>query len=103
MFNVEEGMQDDDSDDEGMGADGDADAEGGTSPAAILCVDCSADNSLIASGCADSTAKIFNVTSGKVRLLFCLHCSCSFLVKSCFLSYLMIFFFICSFIFESQN
>lgn len=39
-----------------------------TSPVAILSVNCSADNSLVISGCADSTAKVFNVSSGKVCL-----------------------------------
>ena len=37
-----------------------------TSPVAILSIDCSSDNSLIMSGCADSTVKVFNVSSGKV-------------------------------------
>ena len=39
-----------------------------TSPVAILSIDCSTDNSLVISGCADSTAKVFNVSSGKVCL-----------------------------------
>ncbi|KAK7507275.1 hypothetical protein BaRGS_00001210 [Batillaria attramentaria] len=44
--------------------------EGATSPVAILCVDCSADNSLIMSGCADATVKIFNTSSGKLVSAF---------------------------------
>lgn len=54
----------------GGGAVGDEDAGGATSPVAILCVDCSADNSLVMSGCADATAKIFNTASGKLISAF---------------------------------
>lgn len=52
-----------------VGGDDDED-EDTTSPVAILCVDCSADSALIMSGCADSTAKVFNVSSGKVGIFF---------------------------------
>ena len=67
------GDDDDDSDD---GAQGGAAAKRGrldedviTSPVAILSIDCSADNSLIISGCADSTAKVFSVSAGRVSFL----------------------------------
>lgn len=69
-------------DEEEMKAEDDVDAEGGgdsaeleldreekamlTSPVGVVSVDCSTDNSLVMSGCADATAKIFSTGAGKV-------------------------------------
>lgn len=71
----EEDMNDDDGDegqekDTKVAGDGSKDEDGATSPVAILCVDCSADNSLIMSGCADATSKVFSVSSGKLVSTF---------------------------------
>lgn len=65
----EEQMPEDDSDEEE--GEGQAEAEERPEdPVAILCVDCSADNHLVMSGCADSTVKIYNVSSGKLVSAF---------------------------------
>ncbi|XP_076458648.1 angio-associated migratory cell protein-like [Babylonia areolata] len=68
----EEEMREEDSEEEGGGARGGGGGgeEGPEDTVAILCVDCSADNRLVMSGCADSTVKIYNVSSGKLVSAF---------------------------------
>ena len=68
VSSTEEEMAEADSEEEeGEGKMAEEEGELTTSPVAILSVDCSADSALVMSGCADATAKVFNVASGKVE------------------------------------